>query len=118
MNYLMFDILIGGSTCIGNTSNYSPVRPEQPAGTSRIPYDLRNRDRGLNSANLPLPLFVQILSQAPFLSFLLELNSIYPLIRYSSPIFHPRLITMVSTIQSIDRPRRSSQLVTPSTTIH
>ncbi|KAJ6045062.1 Preprotein translocase Sec Sec61-beta subunit eukarya, partial [Penicillium canescens] len=96
MNYLMFDILIGGPKCIGNTCNYGQVGPEQPAGTSRIPYDLRNRDRGLNSANLPLPLFVQILSQAPFLSFLLELNFIYPLIRSPSPIFHPRLITMAS----------------------
>jgi hypothetical protein len=100
----MFDTLIGGSRCIGNTRNYGQIGRERPPGTSRIPYDLRNRDRGLNSANLPLPLFVQFLSQAPFLSFLLELNSIYPLIRSSSTIFHSRLITMVSPIQSIDRP--------------
>lgn len=76
-------VLIGGSFCIVNTSNYQQNRPQLPGLTDQIRYYPRNRDRGLNSANLlsdPLKLL---------LPFLLELQFHLSFNTFFSPLHSP-----------------------------
>lgn len=78
-------------SCTNNTSNYHIFCLKLPSMTSQVPYQPRNRDRGLNSANLPFrpdPLS----SSFPF--FLLELQFHLPSnqfpfsFQFSTPLNH------------------------------
>ena len=86
-------VLIGGSLCTVITDNYQPIRPQLLGLTSQIRYYPRNRDRGLNSANLLSDSLKLPLSFLLELSFHLSFNTFF----YPFTLFHTQLITMVSS---------------------